>query len=136
MDKTPESSKLDLVVIHLEGKAFYRCQSFLTSKGLPEDKISWLEYKESIAARFSGKDCEDPMSEVRNLYQTESLQAYQEKFDMLLSKLVLPDDYAITLHSGGLRTKIQNPVRMLEPKTLHKAFKLAKLQEATCRTQL
>jgi len=45
--------------------------------------------------------------------------------------MVEPANHAICCFLSGLTDEIQNAVKMFEPSTLHEAYCLAKLQEAT-----
>nr|CAD1832891.1 unnamed protein product [Ananas comosus var. bracteatus] len=54
---------------------------------------------------------------------------YQDKFDALLNRVVLTEEYAISCFLSGLKDEIQIPVRMFQPRSLQRALSLAKLQE-------
>jgi len=68
------------------------------------------------------------------LRQTGTVELYQENFDSLLSRLDLATPQAISCFLSGLTKEIQNAVRMFRPQTLHVAYCLAKLQEATLQS--
>ena len=66
------------------------------------------------------------------LRQTGSVEQYQDAFDALLIRIEdLPVSHAISYFISGLTAEIQHTVRMFKPTTLHDAYWLAKLQEAT-----
>jgi len=66
------------------------------------------------------------------LRQVGSVEQYQDAFDALLIRIEdLPASHAISCFLSGLTLEIQHTVRTFKPKTLHDAYCLAKLQEAT-----
>jgi len=66
------------------------------------------------------------------LRQTTSVEQYQDSFDALLNRIDdLPVGHAISCFLSGLSAETQSAVRMFKPATLHDAYCLAKLQEAT-----
>ena len=65
------------------------------------------------------------------LKQLGSAAQYQEKFDMLLNRVDLSIAQAVSCFLSGLCDEIQCAVRMFKPASLHDAYCLAKLQEAT-----
>jgi len=91
----------------------------------------WEHYKATIAVRFGSKPFDDPLAELMKLRQFGSIEHYQENFDSLLTRVELPSNYAISCFLSGLKDEIQNAVRMFKPQTIHEAYCLAKLQEAT-----
>ena len=65
------------------------------------------------------------------LKQVGTVEQYQESFDALLNRVELSANHAISCFLGGLCEEIQSAVRMFKPQTIHDAYCLAKLQEAT-----
>jgi len=66
------------------------------------------------------------------LRQVGSVEQYQDTFDALLIRIEdLLASHAISYFLSGLTLEIQHNVRMFKPKTLHDAYYLAKLHEAT-----
>ena len=66
------------------------------------------------------------------LRQTGPVEHYQDEFDALVIRIKdLPVSHAISCFLSGLNSETQNTVRMFKLKTLHEAYCLAKLQEAT-----
>ncbi|KAK9715846.1 hypothetical protein RND81_06G193500 [Saponaria officinalis] len=120
--------KVTYASMHLESKALAWHQAFVKGRAVGEPLQS-EEYSRAIKARF-GDTSEDPMSELLSLKQTESVQAYHDAFNILLSKFDLQSTYALSCFLSGLDEKISVMVRMLKPQTIQEAFGLAKLQEA------
>lgn len=91
----------------------------------------WEEYKTAVLARFGMGPFDDPLAELMKLRQNGTVEQYQEAFDSLLNRVELPVQHAISCFLSGLNDEIQHAVRMFKPHTLHDAYCLAKLQEAT-----
>ena len=85
-------------------------------------------------SRFGANPFDDPLAELMKLRQNGSVEQYQEGFDSLLSRVDLAVPQAISCFLSGLSDEIQNAVRMFRPQTLHDAYCLAKLQEATLQS--
>ncbi|GJY25678.1 reverse transcriptase domain-containing protein [Tanacetum coccineum] len=90
-----------------------------TSRPIQYTRMTKLEFP-----KFSGED-------LKNLKRDGSMADYQDKFEVLLGKVELSDQYAISLFFGGLQTEIGLVVKMFKPKTLYDAYHLARMQEAT-----
>jgi len=95
---------------------------------------SWADYKGAILSRFGAKPYDDPLPELMKLRQVGIVEQYQESFDSLLSRVELAVPQAISCFLSGLTDEIQHAVRMFRPQTLHDAYCLAKLQEATLQS--
>lgn len=97
--------------------------------------VGWAEHAVIVRGRFSRWAYEDPFLELKNVYQTGSLQDYLDQFDILLNKVLhkveANDEMVLSWSLGGLRKEIQNPVCMLCPRLLHMAVALARIQEDT-----
>ena len=74
------------------------------------------------------------MAELLNLRQTGKVSDYHDQFEALLGRVDLSEDYAIIFFLNGLKSAIQQPVRMFMPKNLNQAYALAHLQETTLKT--
>jgi len=130
IDQTVGSMQVKIASIHLSGKALLWHQSFMKNRGLREWPL-WEEYKTAITMRFGAKPYDDPLAELMKIRQLGSVEAYQEQFDALINRVELPNAYAVSCFLSGLNDDIQSAVRMFKPGTLHDAYCLAKLQEAT-----
>jgi len=74
---------------------------------------------------------DDPLAELMKLRQNGSVAQYQEKFNTLLNRVDLFVVQAVSYFLSGLNEEVQCVVRMFKPASLHGAYCLAKLQEAT-----
>ncbi|XP_020105551.1 uncharacterized protein LOC109722075 [Ananas comosus] len=128
VDGTSEEAKVRLAAIHLEGKALQWHQIYMKSR-LTRSQPTWEEYVVSLNTRFGADLFDDPMAELKNLKQTGTVMEYQDKFDTLLNRVELSEEYAVSCFLSGLKEEIQIPIRMFQPRTLQRALSLAKLQE-------
>jgi len=91
----------------------------------------WGYYKRAIIYRFGGGAFDDPLTDLMKLRQLGIMEQYQEKFDALLTRIDLLVNHAVSYFLSALIGEIHTAVRMFRPQTLHEAYCLAKLQEAT-----
>lgn len=77
-------TKLKLVSIHLEGKAFYWHQTYIHSLKDNDEPLTWDGHlKANNIALLCTRAYDDPMFELKNLVQTGTLEAYLDEFDVL-----------------------------------------------------
>lgn len=126
IDGTSEESKVRLASIHLEGKALQWHQIYIKSR-LTRSHPTWEEYVSALNTRFGADLYDNPMAELKFLKQMGSTMEYQDKFDVLLNRVELPEEYAVSCFLRGQKDEIQISVRMFQPRTLQKALSLAKL---------
>ena len=74
------------------------------------------------------------MVELLNLRQTGKFFDYHDQFEALLGKVDLSEDYAVIFFLNGLKSAIQQPVKMFMPKNINQAYAIAYLQETTLKT--
>ncbi|GKD46189.1 retrotransposable element Tf2 [Tanacetum coccineum] len=104
----------------------YRCNQFFKIHG---ETVDWNVYVEALLKRFSS--CyEDPMSGLKNIRQKRGLvQVYIDAFDLIMTKVDVPESQPISFFLGGLDKEIEMNVRMFKPQSLADAYCLSKLQE-------
>lgn len=130
LDSIAENRRVKIASIHLSGRALVWHQSYM--RGFAAGVWpTWDEYRAAITARFGIEPFDDPLAELMKLKQLGSVAQYQEKFDVLLNRVDLSITQAISCFLSGLCEEIQCAVRMFRPASLHDAYCLAKLQEAT-----
>ncbi|PKA64689.1 putative mitochondrial protein [Apostasia shenzhenica] len=132
ISQTPNEWKVKLACIYLDGIALEWHQNFTRTISIP---IDWNVYKEAIKERFGNTAFDDPMYELNTLRQTGTVQEYNNYFDAILTRLNLPEPYAISCYLGGLKEELLGLVRIMKPKSLREAFSLAKMQESTLNQQ-
>lgn len=91
--------------------------------------ISWNDYVRPLHFRFGHTLYDDPMSELIESKQTGIVQEFLDQFDALLDEVELSEEYSINYFLEKVKPEIEVQVRMLEPRTLMKAYSLAKLVE-------
>jgi hypothetical protein len=70
-------------------------------------------------------------SQLINLKQKGSVTVHIENFQILNIKVTdIPDEHLIDVFIGNLKDNIQHEVRLLEPKSLENAFKVARNVES------
>ena len=135
LEATPPELKVRVASVYLEGKASQWHRLFMKSR-IPNDALKWEEYIKAMNCRFGPNAFEDPMFDLTNLKQEGSIQEYMDEFEMLLGRVELPEDYAISCFLTGLNPEIQSTVRLLQPTSLHQAYALARLRETSLSNPL
>ncbi|XP_071725748.1 uncharacterized protein [Rutidosis leptorrhynchoides] len=124
VDHIEDEDKIRIVSIHLLKKALVWHQQYVKKHG-PD--ITWVDYQEAVLKRFNAS-VEDPMAEIKNLRHTNSLQTYNDEFEVLLNKVDITEKQSISWYLAGLQKEIEMPVRMFNPKSLEDAMSLARMQ--------
>ncbi|XP_027169598.1 uncharacterized protein LOC113769341 [Coffea eugenioides] len=127
----PREQWMELAEFHLEERAEVWYQGFRSTRG---NKVDWEEFSGELCKRFGALGQMDPVEEFNKLQLSSTVLAYQEKFEELLSEVIirapqLPENYSISCFLSGLPDELRSMVKTHDPKTLSKAFELAKLQE-------
>ena len=127
IDQIREDKKLRLVSMHLFGKALHWHLQFVKRHG---ENIPLAMYESEIISRF-GDVTDDPLVELKNLEKTGDVQTYQDKFEVLLNRVDLTEEQAVSLFVGGLKGEIGIPLRMFKPATMKDVNALARQHEAS-----
>jgi len=130
IDNTAKNLKVKIASIHLYEKALLWHQSFMKTR-MRENELHRKNIRMLLPCSLDQKPFDDPLAELMKLRQLGSVEQYQENFDSLLTRVELPVNYVISYFLSGLRDEIQNAIRMLKPQTIHEAYCLRKLPEAT-----
>ena len=73
---------------------------------------------------------DDPMEALTRLKQTTTVVSYKGNFEILSNRIKgLSKSHKLSCFLSGLKDEIRLLVRMLVPKSLNDAFRLAKIQE-------
>lgn len=128
-----DRERVRVVAVHLEGKALQWHRGFMNLQG-PAAAYDWKTYITALGSRFGVQAYDDPLAELRNLWQTGTLQAYMDAFDEICPRTGIREDQALSLFLSGLVAELDMPVWMFKPKGLAEAYSLAKLQDITVRT--
>lgn len=81
----------------------------------------------ALNVRFGTELHYDPMFELKNLIQLGIVQIYLDKFNQLLNRVTLSEEYIVSFFLSRLQDDIQYTVRMFRPMSLQEAVSLAKL---------
>ncbi|GKA86443.1 putative mitochondrial protein [Tanacetum coccineum] len=127
VDDIEEGDKVKLASMLLYDKALAWHQQFTR---IHFENVNWDVYVEALLKRFSST-YEDPMSELKNIRQKGGLvQLYIDAFDVIMTKVEIPEAQAVSFFLGGLDKEIEMTVRMFKPQSLADAYCLSKLQES------
>lgn len=97
--------KLKFAAIHLEGDAIQWHQCYMKTRGCAIQDLPWPDYVRSITSRFGTSMYDDAMEQLTSLYQTSSLHDYCYAFDLLLNKVTISEEYAISIFPQGAQTR-------------------------------
>lgn len=61
-----------------------------------QETPGWIEYMHALNIRFGDKLDSDPMAEPMNIKRTGSVQAYLDKFDGILNRAQLLEEYTVS----------------------------------------
>lgn len=92
VDNIGNEFKLQLASLHMYEKALSWHLQFVKLRGL---NVPWAEYEVEVMKRF-GAAYEDPLADMKNLKQDGTIKQYQDEFDLLLSKVDLTEEQAIS----------------------------------------
>ena len=126
---TQDANKVQIVMIHLDGKALQSHQRYMRTKGLLK-VVKWADYVTDMRARFHNTKFGDPMSEIVSLKQNNTIEEYYEEFEALLNLLQLTKEYSLGIFVSNLKSKLSKAVRLFHPKSLTQTLNLAKQMES------
>ena len=126
MDNVQEDQKVNLVSLHLSDLALMWHRQVVRHLG---ENVSWAMYRDAILKRF-GSVYDDPLSEIKKLKQSGTVQEYIDAYDRLLCRVDLPDDQSMSFFMARLKSEIELAVRMFRPMSLADLYGLCKLEEA------
>ena len=111
---------------HMEGEALIWSQD-VENSGL---FTGWEAFVKAMHVRFGATSYDDPMKSLTKLKQTSSVLAYKRQFEAVSDRVRnLAESHKLSCFLSGLKDEVRLLVRMLGPKTLNEAFRLAKMQE-------
>ncbi|GJZ09110.1 putative mitochondrial protein [Tanacetum coccineum] len=107
IDEIPKNRKVTLISVHLFDTALLWHRQFIRING---ENVSWNVYKSGILQRF-GTVCDDPISEIRKIKYQTNAKEYQDAFDILLSRVDINEEHAVSFYLGGLPAEIEMGVK-------------------------
>lgn len=120
--------------MHLAGRALEWHQTLMRSKE-GTGGVSWKEYLVLLKNQFGHRVYNNPIADLKRLYQSGSLDEYLEAFDANVYKVALTEEDLMSMFISGLKDDIGYPVLMQQPKSLQQAYALAKIQDAYLNSQ-
>lgn len=120
--------KVKVAVVHMEGRDLHWHQAFMKTQ-LTRQWSNWEEYNKALHARFGSFLFDDPMRELQKLWPRTSVQSYLDEFDLLLHRVHVSEEHAISFCLAILHDEIGNSVWIFQPKILREVFSLVRLQE-------
>lgn len=134
--EVPDKMKASIAAMHLTGTPRSWYKSFMVG----QDKATWQQFTEAFMARFGEADTELVFDKFKRLQQTSSVETYYDEFEkcrgQMLKKIPsLTKEYFLENFIGGLQGELKGMIRLLEPKTLEQALKLARYYEVTLASQ-
>lgn len=128
IDNTPEELKVRLSSIHFDGSASTWHQAVMQSENGSDLLTEWNTYKGLLIERFE-EVLDDPIAELKRLQETDGIVEYNEKFELIRSRVKLSEQYLMSAYLAGLRNETQMHVRMFQPQTVRQCFVLGRLYE-------
>ena len=125
---TPDESKVGIASIHFDGDA---STWHLALKQEDENVMilrSWRLYKNRIKERFE-EVLDDPMAELKELKETDGIEDYHKKFELIRARLRMSEEYLLSAYLAGLRLDTQMHIRMFQPQTTRQCLVLGRLYE-------
>lgn len=132
VDGTLDDYKVQLAVVHFEGKALQWHSSYVKNVRLL-NLPSWETYTKILIDRL-GEVYKDHMAELMMLRQNNFVQDYHEAFDRIVSQVKLSEVNQWNCFLGSLKQDVHMIVRMFQPTFVTKAFSLAKMYESANNT--
>lgn len=86
-----------------------------------------------LTAMASKVSYSDQIATLKNLKQNSTVNKYFEAFNQFICQVPMSESLAFTWFIVGLKDDIKEQVKMYNPESVHGAYCLAKLKEATMR---
>ena len=112
--------------LYLEPKQFVWYQWICSRKQF----ITWAIFTEELVAHYEDTKSNTFFSQWISLKQKGSIMEHIKEFQKLNIRVKdIPEEHRIDVFIGSLKDNIQHDVRLWEPDSLEKAFRLAKKME-------
>lgn len=123
IDFTPEESKVGIASLHFEDLAATCHQALMQEDDGRRLLRDWRGYTELLQERFE-EVLNDPMAELKELKETEGIDEYHAKFELIRTRLKLSEEYLLSAYLAGLRLETQMHVRMFRPQNTRQCLVL------------
>ena len=117
------TQKVRIATLHLEQNTFVWYRWLCSRKKI----VTWSIFMEKMIARYEDTKNNTFFSQLINLRQKGSVVEHIEDFQKLNIRIIdIPEEHRIDVFKGTLKDNIQHELRLWEPNTLEKAFRLAR----------
>lgn len=107
IDNTPEEKKVGVASMHFDGEASTWHLALMQEDEEAEVLSSWWNYKCRLKECFE-EIMDDPMAELKELRETESITKYHKQFEPISTRLKMSEEYLMSAYLAGLRLDTQN----------------------------
>ena len=128
MDNTPDDLKVGLASMHFDGLAATWHRAVLQSENHRNLLQDWPTYSMLLMERFD-ELLDDPFAELKMLQETDGIVEYHGRFELIRTRVDLPEHYLVSAYLAGLRTDTQMHIRMFQPESVRQCLMLGRLYE-------
>ena len=127
LNNVQNTQKVRIATLYLEPNQFVWYQWLCSRKQF----ITWAIFTEELIAHYEDTKSNTFFSQLINLKQKGSIMEHIEEFQKLNIRVKdIPEEHRIDVFIGTLKDNIQHDVRLWEPDSLEKAFRLARKMES------
>ena len=127
LNNVQNTQKVCMETLYLEPNQFVWYQWLFSSKKF----ITWAIFMEELIAHYEDTKNNTFFSQLISLKQKGSIMEHIEEFQKLNIRVKdIPEEHRIDVFIGYLKDNIQHDVRLWEPDSLEKAFRLARKMES------
>ena len=127
LNNVQNTQKVRMATLYLEPNQFVWYQWLCSCKPF----ITWAIFTEELVAHYEDTKSNTFFSQLISLKQKGSIMEHIEEFQKLNIRVKdIPEEHRIDVFIGSLKDNIQHDVRLWEPDSLEKAFRLARKMES------
>jgi hypothetical protein len=127
LNNVQNTQKVRMATLYLEPNQFVWYQWLCSRKQF----ITWAIFTEELIAHYEDTKSNTFFSQLISLKQKGSIMEHIEEFQKLNIRVKdIPEEHRIDVFIGSLKDNIQHDVRIWEPDSLEKAFRLARKMES------
>ena len=127
LNNVQNTQKVRMATLYLEPNQFVWYQWLCSRKQF----ITWAIFTEELIAHYEDTKSNTFFSQLISLKQKGSIMEHIEEFQKLNIRVKdIPEEHRIDVFIGSLKDNIQHDVRLWEPDSLEKAFRLARKMES------
>jgi hypothetical protein len=128
LDFTPEELMVSIASTLCDGAAAKWYKSLFESDFGVKLLSNWNMYKLLLEEHFA-EVLDDPISELKQLKETNGIEEYHKKFELLRARVNLSEDYLVRVYLDGLHPDTQMNVNMFQPQTVCQCLLVGRLYE-------